>query len=191
MKVTKTALDGVLILEPRVFGDNRGYFYEAFNQRTFEEATGVHTLFVQDNESRSSEGVVRGLHFQLPPYAQSKLISVAHGAILDVAVDIRRGSPTFGKYVAIELSDENHRELFIPRGFAHGFAVLEGDTIVRYKCDNYYAPNSEGSIRWDDPTLNIDWGIDPSKAILSDKDLRNPLLDECEALFDFQADYYA
>jgi dTDP-4-dehydrorhamnose 3,5-epimerase len=190
MKVTKTALDGVLILEPRVFGDNRGYFYEAFNQRTFEEATGVHTLFVQDNESRSSEGVVRGLHFQLPPYAQSKLISVAHGAILDVAVDIRRGSPTFGKYVAIELSDENHRELFIPRGFAHGFAVLSDEAILQYKCDNAYAPGHEGSIAWNDPDLGIDWCIPEECAILSGKDSISPLMRDMESPFDYNEPLY-
>lgn len=191
MRVIATGLEGVVIIEPDVFKDNRGYFYEAFNEQRFVEATGIDTHFVQDNESRSATNVVRGLHFQLPPYAQSKLVSVVCGKILDIAVDIRRGSSTFGQYVSVELSGENHRQLFIPRGFAHGFVVLEGDAVVRYKCDSYYAPSAEGAIRWDDPTLNIDWSIDSNSAILSEKDANSPLLDECEELFDYNADYYA
>ena len=191
MRVIATELEGVVIIEPDVFKDNRGYFYEAFNEQRFVEATGIDTHFVQDNESRSATNVVRGLHFQLPPCAQSKLVSVVCGKILDIAVDIRRGSSTFGQYVSVELSGENHRQLFIPRGFAHGFVVLEGDAVVRYKCDSYYSPSAEGAIRWDDPTLNIDWSIDSNSAILSEKDANSPLLDECKELFDYNADYYA
>lgn len=191
MRVINTDIDGVYILEPEIFGDNRGYFFESYNARRFKEATGLDVVFVQDNESRSSEGVVRGLHFQLPPYAQSKLVRVVAGAILDVAIDIRRGSPTFGKYVAVELSGDNHRQLFIPRGFAHGFRVLRGDAILQYKCDNMYAPQSEGSILWNDPTLNIDWGISTDRAILSAKDTTAPTLELCDTLFDYKTDYYA
>ena len=191
MRILKTDIEGVLIIEPRLFEDERGYFFEAFSERKFAELTGIKTRFVQDNESRSAVGVVRGLHFQLPPHAQSKLVRVVRGAILDVAVDIRRGSPTFGRYVAVELSEHNHRQLFIPRGFAHGFSVLEGDAIVEYKCDNYYAPESEGAIRWDDPTLAIDWHIADNEAIVSAKDKLNPLFEECETLFDYNTDYYA
>lgn len=191
MRVIKTDIDGVYIIEPEIFGDNRGYFFESYNAQRFKEATGLDVVFIQDNESRSSEGVVRGLHFQLPPYAQSKLVRVVAGAILDVAVDIRRGSPTFGQYVAVELSGDNHRQLFIPRGFAHGFRVLRGDAILQYKCDNMYAPQSEGSILWNDPTLNIDWGISADRAILSAKDTTAPPLELCDTLFDYKTDYYA
>ncbi len=191
MRVIKTDIDGVYILEPEIFGDNRGYFFESYNAQRFKEATGLDVVFVQDNESRSSEGVVRGLHFQLPPYAQSKLVRVVAGAILDVAVDIRRSSPTFGQYVAVELSGDNHRQLFIPRGFAHGFRVLRGDAILQYKCDNMYAPQSEGSILWNDPALNIDWGISADRAILSAKDTTAPTLELCDTLFDYKTDYYA
>lgn len=191
MRILKTDIERVLIIEPRLFEDERGYFFEAFSERKFAELTGITTRFVQDNESRSAVGVVRGLHFQLPPHAQSKLVRVVRGAILDVAVDIRRGSPTFGRHVAVELSEHNHRQLFIPRGFAHGFSVLEGDAIVEYKCDNYYAPESEGAIRWDDPTLAIDWHISDNEVIVSAKDKLNPLFEECETLFDYNTDYYA
>lgn len=191
MRILKTDIEGVLIIEPHLIEDERGYFFEAFSERKFAELTGIETRFVQDNESRSSVGVVRGLHFQLPPFAQSKLVRVVRGAILDVAVDIRRGSPTFGRYVAVELSEHNHRQLFIPRGFAHGFSVLEGDAIVEYKCDNYYAPEAEGAIRWDDPTLAIDWHTTNNEAIVSAKDKENPLFEECERLFDYNTDYYA
>lgn len=191
MRILKTDIEGVLIIEPRLFEDERGYFFEAFSERKFAELTGIKTRFVQDNESRSSVGVVRGLHFQLPPHAQSKLVRAVRGAILDVAVDIRRGSPTFGKHIAVELSEHNHRQLFIPRGFAHGFSVLEGDAIVEYKCDNYYAPEAEGAIRWDDPTLAIDWHTTNNEAIVSAKDKLNPLFEECERLFDYNTDYYA
>ncbi len=191
MKILKTDIEGVLIIEPRLFEDERGYFFEAFSERKFAELTGIETRFVQDNESRSSVGVVRGLHFQLPPHAQSKLVRVVRGAILDVAVDIRRGSPTFGRYVAVELSEHNHRQLFIPHGFAHGFSVIEGNAIVEYKCDNYYAPEAEGAIRWDDPTLAIDWKVADSEVIVSAKDKANPLFKECKALFEYNCDYYA
>ena len=191
MKILKTDIEGVVIFEPRLFEDERGYFFEAFSERKFAELTGIETRFVQDNESRSTQGVVRGLHFQLPPHAQSKLVRVVRGTILDVAVDIRRGSPTFGRHVAVELSEHNHRQLFIPRGFAHGFSVLEGDAIVEYKCDNYYAPGAEGAIRWDDPTLAIDWHIADNEVIVSAKDKANKLFEECDALFDYSTDYYA
>ena len=191
MRVINTDIEGVYIIEPQLFEDERGYFFEAFSERKFVELTGVVTHFVQDNESRSAKGVVRGLHFQLPPFAQSKLVRAARGKILDVAVDIRRGSPTFGHHIAVELSEHNHRQLFIPRGFAHGFSVLEGDAVVEYKCDNYYAPEAEGAIRWDDPTLAIDWHIAHHEAIVSAKDMANPLFEECEALFDYNHDYYA
>ena len=191
MRILKTDIEGVYIIEPHLFEDERGYFFEAFSERKFAELTGIETRFVQDNESRSAKGVVRGLHFQLPPHAQSKLVRVVRGKILDIAVDIRRGSPTFGHYVAVELSEYNHRQLFIPRGFAHGFSILEGDAIVEYKCDNYYAPESEGAIRWDDPTLAIDWHIAHSEVIVSAKDKANSLFEACEALFDYNTDYYA
>lgn len=191
MRILKTDIEGVIIIEPQLFEDERGYFFEAFSERKFAELTGIETRFVQDNESRSAKGVVRGLHFQLPPHAQSKLVRVVRGAILDIAVDIRRGSPTFGRYVAVELSEHNHRQLFIPRGFAHGFSVLEGDAIVEYKCDNYYAPEAEGAIRWDDPTLAIDWHTIHNEAIVSAKDKLNPMFEECERLFDYNTDYYA
>lgn len=191
MRILKTDIEGVLIIEPRLFEDERGYFFEAFSERKFAELTGIETRFVQDNESRSAVGVVRGLHFQLPPHAQSKLVRAVRGAILDVAVDIRRGSPTFGRYVAVELSEHNHRQLFIPRGFAHGFSVLEGDAIVEYKCDNYYAPEAEGAIRWNDAALAIDWKVADSEVVVSAKDKANPLFEECERLFDYNTDYYA
>ena len=191
MRILKTDIEGVLIIEPQLFEDERGYFFEAFSERKFAELTGIKTRFVQDNESCSAVGVVRGLHFQLPPFAQSKLVRVVRGTILDVAVDIRRGSPTFGRYVAVELSEHNHRQLFIPRGFAHGFSVLEGDAIVEYKCDNYYAPEAEGAIRWNDATLAIDWKVADSEVVVSAKDKANPLFEECEVLFNYNCDYYA
>ena len=191
MKLINTDIEGVYIIEPRLFKDERGYFFEAFSERRFAELTGIDTHFVQDNESRSTSGVVRGLHFQIPPHAQSKLVRVVRGTIRDVAVDIRRGSPTFGRHVAVELSEYNHRQLFIPRGFAHGFSVLEGDAIVEYKCDNYYAPECEGAIRWDDPELAIDWQLTDNKVVVSAKDMANTLLKECEVLFDYNTDYYA
>lgn len=189
MEVIQTGIEGLLVLKPRLFSDARGFFFESFSQRTFEEKVCA-TRFVQDNESKSVYGVVRGLHFQLPPFAQSKLVRVVRGTVLDVAVDIRRGSPTFGKHFAIELSEENHQQLFIPRGFAHGFAVLSDEAIFQYKCDNYYAPQCEGAIRWDDSSIGIDWQIPLEQAIVSDKDSRAPLLLEAEHLFDYNIDYY-
>ena len=190
MEVVKTDLDGVVIVRPRIFGDSRGYFFESFNQKEFaqlvlkrEYLSDERALFVQDNESRSCYGVVRGLHFQRPPYAQAKLIRVIKGSVLDVAVDIRKGSPTFGKYVAVELSGENHEQLYIPRGFAHGFSVLSEEAILQYKCDNLYAPQAEGAIIWNDPDLGIDWKIDPEKVILSAKDMVHPQLKEFDSPF--------
>ena len=169
MEVIRTAIDGPVIIEPRIFRDDRGYFFESFSEREFKEKVAdVH--FVQDNESRSCYGVIRGLHFQKPPFAQAKLVRVIKGSVLDVAVDIRRGSPTFGRHVAVELTGDNHRQFFIPRGFAHGFSVLSDEVVFQYKCDNFYAPQSEGAIAWDDPDLAIDWRIPADKAILSEKD---------------------
>lgn len=184
MNVIKTDLDGVVIIEPRIFNDDRGYFFESFSERDFfANVREIH--FVQDNESKSSYGVLRGLHFQKPPFAQSKLVRVIKGAVLDVAVDIRVGSPTFGKYVAVELSADNHRQFFIPRGFAHGFSVLSDEVIFQYKCDNFYAPQYEGAIAWNDPTLNIDWRIPAGDVVLSEKDKTHPLLKDAEWLFNF------
>ena len=177
MKLIKTAIEGVVELEPRVFGDARGYFFESFSQRVFDELLG-RVDFVQDNESRSSYGVIRGLHYQLPPYTQAKLVRVVKGRVLDVAVDLRKGSATFGKHVAVELSEENKKQLFIPGGFAHGYAVLSEEAIFQYKCDRYYAPGHEGGIRFDDPALGIDWRIPEEKMILSEKDLRHPSLEK-------------
>lgn len=189
MNVIPTAIEGVLILEPRVFGDDRGYFFESFSAASFREQV-CPTDFVQDNESFSRYGVVRGLHYQLPPYAQSKLVRVVRGSVLDVAVDIRRGSKTFGQHVAVELSERNHRQLFIPRGFAHGFSVLSPEVIFQYKCDNYYAPDSEGAIAWDDPELAIDWRIPADHVILSEKDKHHPCLSEAKLLFDIEDRLY-
>ena len=183
MKVIKTNIEGVVVIEPRVFEDERGYFFESFSEREFcAEVCDCH--FVQSNEAKSSFGVVRGLHFQLPPHAQSKLVRVAKGRVLDVAVDIRKSSPTFGKYVAVELSSDNHRQVFIPQGFAHGYAVLSEEAVVEYKCDNYYAPESEGAIAWNDAALAIDWQIPAEKVILSAKDKNHSTLAECETLFE-------
>jgi len=175
MKITTTAIEGVVILEPEVFGDERGYFFESFSQREFEEKV-CKTTFVQDNESSSRYGVLRGLHFQKSPHAQAKLVRVVKGKVLDIAVDIRKGSPTFGHHVSIELSGENKRQLFIPRGFAHGFAVLSDEVVFQYKCDNYYVPHSEGGILWNDPALGIDWKLPEEDVILSEKDKKNVLL---------------
>ena len=177
MEVVKTLIEGVVIIEPRLFKDDRGYFFESFNQREFEEKV-CKTTFVQDNESNSSYGVIRGLHFQKPPFAQSKLVRVIRGSVLDVAVDIRKGSPTFGQHVAVELTEDNHRQFFIPRGFAHGFSVLSKEAVFQYKCDNFYAPQCEGAIVWDDPDLGIDWKIPMDKILLSEKDKVHPRLKE-------------
>ena len=182
MIVIKTAIDGVVILEPRIFKDDRGYFFESFSQREFEEKV-CKTTFVQDNESKSGYGVLRGLHFQKPPFAQSKLVRVIKGAVLDVAVDIRKGSPTFGQYVSVELTGDNHRQFFIPRGFAHGFSVLSEEVIFQYKCDNFYSPQSEGAIAWNDPDLNIDWRIPVEEVILSEKDSKHPKLKDLQCVF--------
>lgn len=190
MEIVKTDIPGVVILEPRVFGDSRGYFMETWSERDFNTAVRP-VRFVQDNESRSHYGVLRGLHFQKGEHAQSKLVRVLRGTVLDVAVDIRRGSPTFGAHVAVELSGENKRQLFIPRGFAHGFAVLSEEAVFLYKCDRFYAPEAEGAIAWNDPTLGIDWRLDPADISLSAKDTTHPLLAEAEDLFDYSIDYYA
>ena len=190
MEVIKTAIDGVVIIEPRIFADDRGYFFESFSERDFNaQVRTVH--FVQDNESMSSYGVMRGLHFQRPPYAQSKLVRCVKGAVLDVAVDIRKGSPTYGQHVAVELTEDNKRQFFIPRGFAHGFAVLSDEATFQYKCDNPYAPESEGAIAWNDPSLGIDWRLAPEDVVLSPKDSAHPLLSEAGELFDYNEDYYA
>ena len=190
MKVIKTAIEDVVIIEPDVFGDARGYFFESYSQKRFDEQVRP-VKFVQDNESKSRYGVLRGLHFQKGKDAQSKLVRVVKGRVLDVAVDIRRGSPTFGKYVAVELTEENHRQLFIPRGFAHGFSVLSEEAVFQYKCDNLYAPQSEGAIAWNDPEIGIDWGLKAEDVLLSVKDAAHPLLSEAEELFDYNVDYYA
>lgn len=190
MKVIKTAIDGVVIIEPTLFGDERGYFFESYSQLKFDELVRP-VRFVQDNESKSKYGVLRGLHFQKGKYAQSKLVRVVEGAVLDVAVDIRRGSPTFGKYVAVELSAENKRQFFVPRGFAHGFVVLSPTATFQYKCDNPYAPQEEGAIAWNDPTIAIDWGIKAEDVVLSAKDAAHPTLSEAKELFDYNIDYYA
>lgn len=183
MKIERCDIEGLFIIEPRIFEDARGYFFEAFSERDFAEQV-CECHFVQENEAKSSYGVVRGLHFQLPPHAQSKLVRVIKGRIIDVAVDIRKSSPTFGKHIAVELSDENHRQIFIPQGFAHGYSVLSEEAIVEYKCDNYYAPESEGAVAWNDDSLDIDWGIPADKVILSEKDKHHPTLAECKNLFD-------
>lgn len=189
MDVIQTSINGVVIIEPHVFNDSRGYFFESFNQREFEEKV-CKTIFVQDNESKSSYGVIRGLHFQKPPLAQSKLVRVVKGAVLDVAVDIRKGSPTFGQHVAVELTEENHRQFFIPRGFAHGFSVLSEEVVFQYKCDNFYAPRYEGTVAWNDPDLGIDWRIPIDKAVLSEKDQKTPILNNAYLLFDYSVDLY-
>ena len=193
MEVLKTALDGVLILEPRVFNDPRGYFFESFSQREFDEKLapilGHSIRFVQDNESMSSYGVMRGLHFQRPPFTQSKLVRCVRGSVLDVAVDIRKGSPTYGQHVAVELTEESHRQFFIPRGFAHGFAVLSETAVFQYKCDEFYHPEADGGISILDESLGIDWRIPAEKAILSEKDLRHPGLAEFESPFEGKEDF--
>lgn len=185
MEVIKTVIEGVLILEPRIFGDARGYFFESFNAKEFAEKTGLNVTFVQDNESMSHYGVLRGLHFQKPPFTQSKLVRVVKGRVLDVAVDIRKGSPTYGQHVAVELSEENHRQFFIGKGFAHGFSVLSDEVIFQYKCDDFYAPQSEGAIAWNDPDIAIDWQIPAEKVLLSEKDSHHPYLRDFESPFTF------
>ena len=178
MNVIDTEIEGLKIIEPRIFGDARGYFFESFNERDFAVQTGIEVRFVQDNESKSRYGVVRGLHFQQPPFAQSKLVRVVKGRVLDVAVDIRHGSPTYGRHVAVELTEENHRQLFLPKGMAHGFAVLSDEVLFQYKCDEYYHPESEGAIAWDDSTLAIDWRLPKGDVLLSEKDSHHPKFNE-------------
>lgn len=189
MEVIKTDIDGLVIIRPRVFGDARGYFFESYSKREFDRLVRP-VDFVQDNESSSSYGVVRGLHFQKGTHSQSKLVRVVSGRVLDVAVDIRKGSPTFGRHVAVELSGDNHLMLFVPRGFAHGFSVLSENAVFQYKCDNYYCPESEGAIAWNDPALGIDWRIPESDVILSDKDRLHPLLANAPELFSFDEKLY-
>lgn len=184
MNVIETSIKGVYIIEPRVFEDERGYFFESYNQKEFDEKVGP-VRFVQDNESKSSYGVLRGLHFQKGEHSQSKLVRVVEGRVLDVAVDIRKGSPTFGQHVAVELTADNHRMFFIPRGFAHGFSVLSEVAVFQYKCDNLYCPASEGAIAWNDPSLDIDWQIPDGDIILSQKDRHHPLLKDASYLFDY------
>ncbi len=191
MTFTRTAIPDVVIIEPKVHGDSRGYFVETFRQDKLEEFLGYQINFCQDNESKSSKGVLRGLHYQLPPHAQTKLVRVIHGRVLDVAVDIRKNSPTFGKYVAVELSGENKKQLLIPRGFAHGFVVLEDDTVFAYKVDNYYSPKCDRGIAFDDKNLNIDWILNHNELNLSAKDTKQPKLNETNDLFEFGVDYYA
>lgn len=186
IEVIKTNIEGVLIIEPKVFGDERGYFLESFNAREFAEKTGIDVTFVQDNESRSHYGVLRGLHFQLPPFTQSKLVRVVRGRVLDVAVDIRKGSPTYGQHISCELSEDNHRQFFVPKGFAHGFCVLSDDAVFQYKCDNYYAPQADGGINILDESLGIDWGIPMNKAMLSEKDTKHVFLKDFDSPFVFE-----
>lgn len=181
MNIIKTPIDGLVIIEPQVFKDARGYFVETYNEARYR-AAGIDTVFVQDNQSCSSYGVVRGLHFQRPPYTQAKLVSCTVGRVLDVAVDVRLGSPTYGQWCAVELSADNHRQFFIPQGFAHGFSVLSEQAVFTYKCDNLYHPESEGGILLSDPDLAIDWQIPADQRILSDKDQRHPLLRDFEGL---------
>ncbi len=183
MEIIKTDIEGLLIVEPKVWGDGRGYFFESFNAREFAEKTGLDITFVQDNESCSSFGVMRGLHFQYPPFTQSKLVRCVSGRVLDVAVDIRRGSPTYGRHVAVELSGDNYRQCFIPKGFAHGFAVLSEVAVFQYKCDNFYHPEADGGISILDTSLGIDWQLPSDRLILSDKDTRHPLLQDFETPF--------
>lgn len=194
MNVIKTKIDGVLIIEPRVFTDSRGYFFESFSQREFDEKVAPilgHTVtFVQDNESKSSYGVMRGLHFQRPPFTQSKLVRCVKGSVLDVAVDIRKSSPTYGQHVGVELTEDNHRQFFIPKGFAHGFAVLSETAVFQYKCDEFYHPEADGGISILDDSLNIDWQIPTDKAILSEKDTKHSLLKDFDSPFDIKVDLY-
>ena len=189
MEVIKTKIEGIVIIEPRIFKDARGYFYESFSQKEFDEKV-MPIRFVQDNESMSTYGVMRGLHFQRPPFTQSKLVRCCRGAILDIAVDIRKGSPTYGQHVAIELTEENHRQLFIPRGFAHGFAVLSDVAVLQYKCDNFYAPHADAGIQLRDKDLGIDWKIPTENAILSEKDIKHPYLKDFDSPFDYNMNLY-
>ena len=194
MNVIKNAIDGVLIIEPKIFGDSRGYFFEIFSHREFDEkVTPIlrHKVnFVQDNESMSSYGVMRGLHFQRPPFTQSKLVRCVKGAVLDVAVDIRKGSPTYGQHVAVELTEDNHRQFFVPRGFAHGFAVLSDTAVFQYKCDEFYHPEADGGISIVDESLGIDWKIPTEEALLSEKDTKHACLNDFDSPFDINVSLY-
>ena len=189
LTVETCAIEGLKVVTPEVRGDARGYFMETYQYNDFKEA-GIDVVFVQDNQSKSSYGVLRGLLFQKPPYCQSKLVRCIKGAVLDVAVDIRKGSPTFGKYVAVELTEDNHRQFFVPRGFAHGFAVLSKEAVFQYKCDNFYCKESEGAIAWNDPELAIDWRIPTEKVILSAKDSCNKGISDAPFLFDYNEKLY-
>ena len=189
MEVIKTAIENLVIIEPKVFKDARGYFFESFSQREFEEKVRK-INFVQDNESMSCYGVMRGLHFQRPPYTQSKLVRCVKGRVLDVAVDIRKGSPTYGQHVAVELTEDNHRQFFVPRGFAHGFAVLSETAIFQYKCDNFYAPEADGGISIKDESLGIDWHIPTENAVLSEKDIKHVCLKDFDSPFDYSMNLY-
>lgn len=189
MEVIKTAIEGLLIIEPKIFKDARGYFFEAFSQKVFDEKV-MPIRFVQDNESMSSYGVIRGLHFQRPPFTQSKLVRCVKGRVLDVAVDIRKGSPTYGQHVAIELNEDNHRQVFIPRGFAHGFSVLSETAVFQYKCDNFYAPEADGGISIKDDSLGIDWQIPTENAILSEKDIKHLCLKDFDSPFTMDMNLY-
>ena len=189
MEVVKTAIEGLVIIEPKVFRDVRGYFFESFSQREFEEKVRK-INFVQDNESMSSYGVMRGLHFQRPPFTQSKLVRCVKGKVLDVAVDIRKGSPTYGQHVAVELSEDNHRQFFVPRGFAHGFVVLSDVAVFQYKCDNFYAPEADAGISIKDCSLGINWQIPVDDAILSEKDINHLCLNEFDSPFDYNVSLY-
>lgn len=189
MEVITTAIDGVVIIKPRIITDTRGYFFESYSKREFDKK--IRPIdFVQDNESCSTKGVMRGLHFQRPPFTQSKLVRCVKGAVLDVAVDIRKGSPTYGQHIAVELTEDNHLQFFVPRGFAHGFAVLSDIAVFQYKCDNYYAPQADGGIAITDESLEIDWHIDIQDVILSEKDTKHPLLKDFDSPFDYNTDLY-
>ena len=189
INILRTGLQGVFIIEPKVFGDSRGYFFESWSQKDFDELVRP-IKFVQDNESMSTFGVMRGLHFQRPPFTQSKLVRCVKGAVLDVAVDIRKGSPTYGKHVAVELTEENHRQFFVPRGFAHGFAVLSETAVFQYKCDEFYHPEADGGISILDDSLGIDWRIPTDRALLSDKDIKNALVKDFDSPFDINVSLY-
>ncbi len=186
MDIIKTEIEGVFVIEPKIFGDERGYFFESFNAKEFAEKTGLNITFVQDNESKSRYGVLRGLHFQKPPYTQSKLVRVVSGRVLDVAVDIRKGSPTYGKWVSCEMTGENHRQFFVPKGFAHGFCVLSDEAVFQYKCDDFYHPEAEGALAWDDETIGINWPIAIEDIVLSEKDKHHPCLNDFETPFIYE-----
>lgn len=195
MEVIKTNIEGPVIIEPKVWGDARGYFFESFSQRDFDEKVAIPQyghpiIFVQDNESKSSYGVMRGLHFQCPPYTQSKIVRCVKGKVLDVAVDIRKGSPTYGQHVAVELTEDNHRQFFVPKGFAHGFVVLSETAVFQYKCDEFYHPEVDGGINIQDESLGIDWQIKMEDALLSDKDTKQPLLKDFESPFSKDINMY-